>query len=88
MEKVFLKISQNLQENNCARVSFLIKLQALDSGTGVFLGYLRNFLDHLCYRTLLGDCLCICKIFKMTLMVTKFFVDIITLSKIRRTIMP
>ena len=28
-KKVLLKISQNLQENNCARVSFLIKLQAL-----------------------------------------------------------
>ena len=27
-KKVFLKISQNLQENSCARVSFLIKLQA------------------------------------------------------------
>ena len=26
-KKVFLKISQNLQENTCARVSFLIKLQ-------------------------------------------------------------
>ena len=29
VEKVFLEISQNLQENTCARVSFLIKLQAL-----------------------------------------------------------
>ena len=28
-KKVFLKISQNSQENTCARVSFLIKLQAL-----------------------------------------------------------
>ena len=28
-EKVFLEISQNSQENTCARVSFLIKLQAL-----------------------------------------------------------
>ena len=27
-KKVFLKISQNSQENTCARVSFLIKLQA------------------------------------------------------------
>ena len=27
-KKVFLKISRNSQENNCARVSFLIKLQA------------------------------------------------------------
>ena len=28
VEKVFLEISQNSQENICARVSFLIKLQA------------------------------------------------------------
>ena len=28
VEKVFLEFSQNLQENTCARVSFLIKLQA------------------------------------------------------------
>ena len=28
VKKVFLEISQNLQENTCARVSFLIKLQA------------------------------------------------------------
>ena len=27
-KKLFLEISQNSQENNCARVSFLIKLQA------------------------------------------------------------
>ena len=28
-ETVFLEISQNSQENTCARVSFLIKLQVL-----------------------------------------------------------
>ena len=28
MKKVFLKISQNSQEDTCARISFLIKLQA------------------------------------------------------------
>ena len=33
--EVFLDISQNSQENTCARVSFLIKLQA--SATCVFL---------------------------------------------------
>ena len=32
-----LEILQNSQENNCARFSFLLKLQAWDSGTGVFL---------------------------------------------------
>ena len=29
VKKVFLEILQNLRGNNCARVSFLIKLQAL-----------------------------------------------------------
>ena len=33
MKKVFLDFSQNLQENTCARISFLIMLQTLaDSG--------------------------------------------------------
>ena len=36
VKKMFLEISQNSQENNCARVSFLIKLQAL----GLFLFHL------------------------------------------------
>ena len=35
VKKVFLEISKDSQENTCARVSFLIKLQR-DSGTGVF----------------------------------------------------
>ena len=35
VKKVFLEISQNSRENTCARVSFLIKLQA--SVTGAFL---------------------------------------------------
>ena len=45
VKKWFLENSQNLRENTCARVSFLIKLEAYtlqlylkrDSGTGVFL---------------------------------------------------
>ena len=39
VKKVLLEISQNSQENICARVSFLIKLQAekRDSGWGVFM---------------------------------------------------
>ena len=43
VKKLFLEISQNSQNNTCARVSFLIKLQGLqlyekrDSGTGVIL---------------------------------------------------
>ena len=32
-----LEILQNSQENICVRFSFLIKLQAWDPGTGVFL---------------------------------------------------
>ena len=50
---MFLKISQNLHENTCVRVSFLIQLQAepatllkKDPGTGAFLCNLRNFLEH------------------------------------------
>ena len=51
-EKVlFLEIWQNSQENTCAKVSFIIKLQAWglqlylkrDSDAGVFLWILRNF---------------------------------------------
>ena len=49
--EVFSEISQHSQENTCARVSFLIKLQAWglqlyqkrDSGTGVFLWILQSF---------------------------------------------
>ena len=45
VKKVFLEVLQNSQENTCARVSFLIKLQVSglqlyfkrDSGTGAFL---------------------------------------------------
>ena len=49
VKKVFLEISQNSEENICARVSFLIKqlYQKRDSGTGVFLWILRNFYEHL-----------------------------------------
>ena len=45
VKKVFVKISQNSQENTCVKVSFLTKSQARglqlylkrESGTGVFL---------------------------------------------------
>ena len=37
IKTAFLKISLNSQENTCVRASLLIKLQALDSGTNVFL---------------------------------------------------
>ena len=42
-KKVFLEISQNSQENTCARVSFLIKLQASGFPVFVFLRILWNF---------------------------------------------
>ena len=54
-EKMFLEISQNSQENSCARVSFLIKLlapglqlyQKRTSGTGVFSWiFLTFFTEH------------------------------------------
>ena len=51
-KKVFLEISQNPQENICTVVSILKR----DSGTGVFLWILRNFWEHLFYRTPLDDC--------------------------------
>ena len=38
VKQVLLEISQNSQENTCARVSFLINfIKKRDSGTGVFL---------------------------------------------------
>ena len=40
IKTVFLKISKNLQENTCVRISFLIKLQAW--GDSAFLWTLRN----------------------------------------------
>ena len=54
MKKVFLEISQNSQENTCARVSFLIKFQLYwkrDSSTGVFLPILLSFKNTFFYRT-------------------------------------
>ena len=66
VKKVLLKISQNSQENTCARASFLIKLQASglqiylkrDSGTGTFPCVLRNFQEHLFLENVSGGCCC------------------------------
>ena len=60
----FLKISQDLQENTCGKVSILMKLQPWclqlhqnrDSDTDVFQWILKKFSEHLFYRTPLGDC--------------------------------
>ena len=47
VKKVFLKISQNSQENTCVRVSFWLNLQV----TGNFLWILWNFEEHLLQNT-------------------------------------
>ena len=51
MKKVFFEILQNSQENTCARVSFLIKLQA--SGLQKFLR--TPFLQNTSVRLLLNN---------------------------------
>ena len=50
VEKVFLEILQYSEENTSAKVSFLIELQALGTGTGVYLWILQNLQEHLFYR--------------------------------------
>ena len=50
-KKMFLKVSQNSQENTCARVSYWKK----DSGAGVFLWNLWNIHQWLFCRTPLRD---------------------------------
>ena len=49
VKKMFLEISQNSQENNCARVSFLIKLQASHFWIPFFLIVEVSFL-HILYE--------------------------------------
>ena len=48
-KKELLEISQNSQENNCARASFLVKLQALN---------FAKFLKACFYRTPPDGCFC------------------------------
>ena len=55
-EKVFSDISQNSQENTCARVSLPATLLKKDSGTGIFQWILRNSKEYDCYRKPLDDC--------------------------------
>ena len=72
-KKVFLEISQNLHENICAKVSFLIKLQ---TGPATLLKKklwrrcfpvnIVKFLRYLFDRTLLNDCFCIYKLDSVT----------------------
>ena len=60
VKNVFLKLSQNSLENTCARVLFLIKLQATllkkESSTGVFLLILLNFQEHFFLQDTSGHC--------------------------------
>ena len=64
-KKVFLKISQNLQKNTCARASFLTKLQAeasnfIKNETLAQVSsseFCKNFYEHLFKRTH-GGCFC------------------------------
>ena len=68
VKKVFLEISQNSQENSCAIVSFLIKLQASPSNFIKKETLAQVFSCEFCeisksnffYRTPLGDCFCEC----------------------------
>ena len=53
IEKVFLEISQNSQENTCARASFLIKLQASASYFHMKTTILAGF--QMCISVLLND---------------------------------
>ena len=63
VKKVFLEISQNSQENTCARVSFSIKFQAAPATLlkkrvwyRCFPVNFAKFLINFFYRTPLGDC--------------------------------
>ena len=50
VKKVFLEISQNSQENTCARVSFLIKLQASGFFWNPFFLMVEVFVLHVLYQ--------------------------------------
>ena len=64
IKKPLLKVLQCSQKNTCVRVSFLIIMQAFspatllkrDSKTGAFLWILRNFSEHLFWRTSVNGC--------------------------------
>ena len=59
VEKVFLEILQNSQENTCTRVSFLIKLQTYGLLQNTSSGCFWNFYDGSCFVLffLKGQCL-------------------------------
>ena len=51
LKKLFLKISQYSEENNCVEVLFHQVVFTKDSNTCAFLWILRNFLENLFWRT-------------------------------------
>ena len=63
VKRMLSEISQNSQENNCARVSFLTMLQAKannfikeETDTDVFPSVLRNFKEQLFLQKISGGC--------------------------------
>ena len=54
-EKLFLKISQNSQENTCAKVSYLIKLQVLTPPDDSFCLYSATLLQIMSYTAQLFE---------------------------------
>ena len=57
LKKVFLKFSQNSQENTCAKASNLQIFLERNSGTSVFHEVCELFKNTFIYRTPLDDCL-------------------------------
>ena len=79
--KVFLKILQNSEENPCARVPFLIKLQLKKTLAQVFSSkYCKNFINTFLYRAPLVDASCKIRIKSLKLAKCQFQLFFITLD--------
>ena len=70
VKKMFLVISQNSQENTCARAPFLIKLQAIEKGNSDTGEHLWNTFEapiweHLFLQNSSGDCFCPFSVWKI-----------------------
>ena len=79
---MFLKISQTPQENTCVGVFYyeVASLQPAsflkrDSNTSAFLWSLRNYFEHLFWRTSANDCLWRCSIKKLFLKTLLYLQD-------------
>ena len=71
VKKAFLEISQNSQENTCARVSFLIKMQAYnfikkETLAQAFSCESSKFKKHLFLYNTPRDCFCLYNRFMLT----------------------